>query len=192
MAESDEWATVETVEDDVFYENQRKPTSPVDTSTDYLNDLFTIVSSNAWFIVLVGVALYFLWQKFKGANSSRSSGPQLSPDEVYARQEAMESIRRKMQEQYDLKAQEFAVKQKEKEEKLRQEKLKNLEKYGTVLGKSSKTIAAETNTDENAAAIKRKTEKAKFKPEYNPLMGTASGSGAYFRPARRSGPAGGG
>jgi len=113
MAESDEWATVETVEDDVFYENQRKPTSPVDTSTDYLNDLFTIVSSNAWFIVLVGVALYFLWQKFKGANSSRSSGPQLSPDEVYARQEAMESIRRKMQEQYDLKAQEFAVKQKE-------------------------------------------------------------------------------
>lgn len=38
MAESDEWATVETVEDDVFYENQRKPTSPVDTSTDYLND----------------------------------------------------------------------------------------------------------------------------------------------------------
>merc|ERR1711911_413798 len=72
-----------------------------------------------------------------------------------------------------------------------QEKLKNLEKYGTVLGKSSKTIAAETNIDENAAAIKRKTEKAKFKPEYNPLMGTASGSGAYFRPARRSGPAGG-
>ena len=51
-----------------------------------------------------------------------------------------------------------------KEEKLRQEKLKNLEKYGTVLGKSSKTIAAETNIDENAAAIKRKTEKAKFKP----------------------------
>jgi len=37
----------------------------------------------------------------------------LGPDEVYARQEAMESIRRKMQEQYDLKAQEFAVKQKE-------------------------------------------------------------------------------
>lgn len=189
MAESDEWATVETVEDDVLYESQRRPSSPVDNSTDYMNNLFTLVIGNAWFIVAMGIVLYFLWQKFQGANSSRSSGPQLSPDEVYARQEAMETIRRKMQEQYDLKTQEFAVKQKEKEEKLRQEKLKNLEKYGTVLGRSSKTAANETSVDEDTTAIKRKTEKSKFRPEYNPLMG---GSGSGFRPARRSGAAGGG
>ena len=83
---------------------------------------------------MVGIVLYFLWQKFQGASSSRSSGPQLSmadcflphikynciqlfvssgPEEVFARQEAMEARRRIMQEQYDLKAQEFAVKQKE-------------------------------------------------------------------------------
>jgi len=190
MAESDEWATVETVEDDVFYESQR-PSSHTSGSTDHLNNIFTLVTSNGWLIVMVGIVLYFLWQKFQGVSSSRSSGPQLSPEEVFARQEAMEARRRIMQEQYDLKAQEFAVKQKEKQEKLRQEKLKNLENYGTVLGRGSKNATADTSVDENATAIKRKTEKSKFRPEYNPLMG-GSGSGAYFRPARRSGAAGGG
>ena len=38
MAESDEWATVETVEDDVLYESQRRPSSPMDNSTDYMNN----------------------------------------------------------------------------------------------------------------------------------------------------------
>ena len=37
MAESDEWATVETVEDDVFYESQR-PSSHTSGSTDHLNN----------------------------------------------------------------------------------------------------------------------------------------------------------
>jgi len=48
---------------------------------------------------------------------------------------------------------------------LRQEKLKNLEKYGSVLGRSSKTVAADTNNSSNEpTTIKRKTEKSKFKP----------------------------
>ena len=48
---------------------------------------------------------------------------------------------------------------------MRQEKLKNLEKYGTKLGRSSKTLAAESNSDQLAqSAIKKKTEKPKLRP----------------------------
>jgi len=195
MAESDEWATVETVEDDVYYES-RQPSSAVPGSNinDYFNNLLTFLIANAWYVVSIGIVLYILWQKFRSKiDSNRNVGPSLSPEEIFARQEAMETIRRKMQDQYDLKAQAFAVKQKEKEELLRQEKLKNLEKYGSVLGRSSKTVAADTNNSSNEpTTIKRKTEKSKFKPEYNPLMGDASGSGACFRPARRNVGAGGG
>lgn len=190
MAESDEWATVETVEDDVYYES-KQPSASLNGPNfkDYYNKLITFFIVNAWYIVFAGIVLYFLWQRFKGKiAASRNAGPSRSPEEIYARQEAMETIRRKMQEQYDLKAQAFAAKQKEKEELARQEKLKNLENYGSVLGRASKSGATDskTNSDENFTSVKRKTEKAKFKPEYNPLMGNASGSGASFRPSRRS------
>jgi hypothetical protein len=53
----------------------------------------------------------------------------------------------------------------QKEELLRQEKLKNLEKYGTKLGRSSKTLAAESSNDQlQQGAIKKKSEKPKLKP----------------------------
>lgn len=42
--------------------------------------------------------------------------------------------------------------------------MKNLENYGTVLGRGSKNTTADTSVDENATAIKRKTEKSKFRP----------------------------
>lgn len=48
---------------------------------------------------------------------------------------------------------------------MRQEKLKNLEKYGTKLGRSSKTLVADTNSEELAQSVmKKKTEKPKLRP----------------------------
>ncbi len=48
---------------------------------------------------------------------------------------------------------------------MRQEKLKNLEKYGTKLGRSSKTLVADSNSEELAqSVIKKKTEKPKLRP----------------------------
>ena len=91
-----------------------------------------------------------------------------------------------MQEQYDKKAREHAIKQKEvcclylsfvrlcniylsliaqKEEILRQEKLKNLEKYGTKLGRSSKTLTAGSSDNQlQQTVLKKKSEKPKLKP----------------------------
>ena len=47
---------------------------------------------------------------------------------------------------------------------MRQEKLKNLEKYGTKLGRSSKTLVAEANNDQHAESAKKKVEKPKLRP----------------------------
>lgn len=89
-----------------------------------------------------------------------------------------------MQEEYEQKAREYAAKQKEvskilktklncsayfpviqKEELARQEKLKNLEKYGSKLGKSTKLLAAEEPSQELQAGLaKKKSEKPKLRP----------------------------
>lgn len=47
---------------------------------------------------------------------------------------------------------------------MRQEKLKNLEKYGTKLGRSSKTLAAEASSEVQPNLLKKKSEKSKLKP----------------------------
>jgi len=80
MAESDEWATVETVEDDVYYES-RQPSSAVPGSNinDYFNNLLTFLIANAWYVVSIGIVLYILWQKFRSKiDSNRNVGPSLS------------------------------------------------------------------------------------------------------------------
>lgn len=52
----------------------------------------------------------------------------------------------------------------QKEELMRQEKLKNLEKYGTKLGRSSKTLAAEANEQAQPSLFKKKSEKSSLRP----------------------------
>lgn len=54
----------------------------------------------------------------------------------------------------------------QKEELARQEKLKNLEKYGTKLGRSSKTLAAESSAGDQAEAnlLKKKSAKSSLRP----------------------------
>lgn len=194
MAESDEWATVETVEDDVVDNSNTPGPSGID-STSILNKIISVaINTNPWIIVIIGFAFYYLLKKvcpLKGANSS--STVTLSAEEILAREEAIEAARRRMQEQYDLKAKEAAIKQKEREELQRQEKMKNLEKYGTVLGRSSKTLVAETNapTVSQVLGKKKADNKSKLRPEYNPLMGDSNSSGVCFRPARRGGAGGG-
>ena len=93
----------------------------------------------------------------------------------------------------------------------RQEKLKNLEKYGTKLGKSTKLLAADDSSQDVQKLPKKRPEKSKLRPgmafrkfilgnifnnndlftiEYNPLMGDSS-AGVCFRPSRRGGAGGG-
>ncbi|EFX77732.1 hypothetical protein DAPPUDRAFT_225607 [Daphnia pulex] len=198
MTESDEWATVETVVDEELDSNHHETIhkqGPSGIEQGILEKiLFILSNTNPWLLLFIVVGIYYLVQKFWFSSQRTSSDEYstFSSEEILARQEAVELARRQMQEQYDKKAREHAIKQKEKEELLRQEKLKNLEKYGTKLGRSSKTLAAETSNDQlQQSVIKKKSDKSKLKSEYNPLMGDGS-SGVCYRPTRRGGGAGGG
>ncbi|XP_057374995.1 selenoprotein S-like [Daphnia carinata] len=197
MTESDEWATVETVvEDDMdsTFERASSKRGPSGIEQSIFEQtLSVLISTNPWLLLFIALGVYYLVQKFRSSQViSSAEYSNLSADEILARQEAVELARRQMQEEYDKKAREHASKQKEKEELLRQEKLKNLEKYGTKLGRSSKTLATESSNDQlQQGVLKKKSDKPKLKPEYNPLMGDGS-SGVCYRPTRRGGGAGGG
>lgn len=52
----------------------------------------------------------------------------------------------------------------QKEEKTRLEKLKNLEKYGSKLGKSHKLLVAENSSEAQAELPKKKKDKPKLRP----------------------------
>lgn len=47
---------------------------------------------------------------------------------------------------------------------MRQEKLKNLEKYGTKLGRNSKTLVAESNDQGQGNLFKKKNDKSSLRP----------------------------
>lgn len=194
MAESDEWATVETVDDGVESATMYSGLGPKGVQQNIFEKIMELASViNLWYVILAAVSIYYLWQRLSpslGSNSSASSSHQtLNPQEILEKQEAQEKARKRMQELYDQKAREHAIKQKEKEEIMRQNKIQNLEKYGTVLGRSAKTLVTESSPQQNETLPKKKIEKPKLRPEYNPLMG---GNSSCFRPARRGGGAGGG
>jgi len=125
MDESDEYATVETIDDGIIETSplRRNGMEPNKTGESSFVDLFmNFVSANGWYIIIASILLYMLWKQkvqplLVGAltDQSRSSnGVHLkSAEDVLARQEAVEMARQKLQQQYDIKAQEFAVKQKE-------------------------------------------------------------------------------
>jgi len=47
---------------------------------------------------------------------------------------------------------------------MRQNKIQNLEKYGTVLGRNAKTLVTESSPPQNEALPKKKIEKPKLRP----------------------------
>lgn len=94
-----------------------------------------ITTTNPWIILIIAIILYVIWQKLQtwlpSFGSSSEHGPSLSkqkpmilgtyktlimlvgPEEILAKQEALERARRRMQEEYEQKAREYAAKQKE-------------------------------------------------------------------------------
>ena len=96
--------------------------------------MFSLVFSNPWYVLVIGIILYFVWQKLNSRAGNGDSSASLSkyltvnffppitftkllyfidPEEILARQEARETVMRRMQEEYDAKAKEFAAKQRE-------------------------------------------------------------------------------
>lgn len=169
-----------------------------ETPPEFVASLFhwgkSFIEQNGWFVVGAGVLFYCLWikmqpyiKKFREHQEERRYAAfcHKNPDLVFARQEAMEAARQRLQTELDEKAELHAEKVKQREAKKREEYRTRQEAQGPVrLGHRPSDQTTTTQSDN-----KGHKSKSSYRPDYNPLMGTG-GSGGY-RPPRRTCPGGG-
>ncbi|XP_068177783.1 selenoprotein S [Antennarius striatus] len=157
-----------------------------------------ILSQYGWYLLVVTVLVYLLIQhiiKWKSSQRDSSSPPQTQQDieHITRNHEAMEAVRRKMQEELDAKAAIFKEKQKQQEEVRRKQKIEMWDNMQQ--GKSNKGQAKLSQTVEESSSstttLKSKTDKKPLRSaDYNPLTGEGGGT-CSWRPGRR-GPSSGG
>lgn len=140
-----------------------------------------LVASYGWFLLAAGVLLICFWYRLQETvdkiNKKRDEKAyeakcKKDPDWAKSHQERLEAARRKMQEQLNAKAQEYAAKMKEKEEKKRAELLAKSD-GGHRLGSGSENNTSDTSKKESLS-----------QSGYNPLWG--SDSSRRYRPPRRT------
>ncbi|XP_068596880.1 selenoprotein S [Brachionichthys hirsutus] len=156
-----------------------------------------VLSQYGWILLAVTLLVYLLIQHIKGRSSQRDSGsaPGAQPDteHVARKHEAMEAVRRKMQEELDAKAAVFKEKQKQVEEERRKQKIEmwdNLQQGKSFKGPGTPSQAAD-EASSSTAGLKAKTDKKPLRSaDYNPLTGQGGGT-CSWRPGRR-GPSSGG
>lgn len=155
------------------------------TSPSFLVEMWyqgtELVASYGWFLLAAGVLFICFWNRIQETvdkmNKKRDEKAyeakcKKDPDWVKAQQEGVEAARRKMQEQLNAKAQEYAAKMKEKEERKRAELLAKSD-GGHVLGSSSEKDSSDTSK-----------KKSLSQSGYNPLWG--SDNSRRYRPPRRT------
>jgi len=148
-----------------------------------VNILFVTIQTYGWLIVGVLVFCVYLASKLRPTIDRWRSQQQdaiFKKSDVNAassRMEAMQKARQKMQEQLDKQAEEFKIKEAEREEKKRLEKLEDYDRMKQGKSKLNKP-------DEQKA-------KKSLRDDYSPLMGD-SGGACGWRPSRRGPSAGGG
>jgi len=166
------------MEEQTIYED--KEFSYIDKLYNISDSTTEFIQNNGWyFLALVILLAYFIykfwphyikWSKQR-AEDAYEAEIKKNPDLFKQKQEELQKARLKFQEEYEKKAKIAIEKQKEKDNKILEEK-KALLNNGTT----GQTI--------------NKSEKSKYRPDYNPLMG--SGSGSNYRRPRRSPCSGGG
>jgi len=207
--EEDDEAVVETVED--RYEEVGEPRihpPPQQVSyTTVLTYTFLHYFSNPWALLILAFLTFKLWSKLKAtllaplydryydwqdrrAEQQEAERYKKNPDEYRIRLEAMERARNRMQELHDQKADEWARKQLEIEEKKRQQDIEDWENHQQGKGYKNKAHTGEDREREALVQQARIKNKKGFRPEGNPLMGLGGSSG--YRPSRLGLSGGGG
>lgn len=177
--------------------------------TQVFTSVVTLIASNGWYALGLLIVAYLIWIKIqpkvaswlkKRENDREAAAYHKDPDKFLAKERAIDAARQRMQERYNQSAASWAEKQKEKEEKRRQERIEGWERNnveaGQRIGSRPNATAAPTAPAATASGStsnnKKKSGKAKLKPEYNPMAGDVGGGGSCrWRPDRR-GPSGGG
>lgn len=167
------------MEEEIIYADEEEVTY-FQSITDYLWNILGFVQNNGWyflaFIILLAYLVPKLWPHYlkwleQRAVAAYDADIKKNPDLFKQKQEELQKARAKFQEEYEKKAKIALEKQKEKEKKILEEK-RALLNNGT------------------GQSINSSEKPKKSKPDYNPLMG--SGSGSNYRPPRRSACSGGG
>lgn len=166
-----------------------------------------IATANPFVLIIIGVGFYFLyqrkikpylapkWEEFKRRREEEAeiAAIKKNPDLYRERMEAVERARQRMQEQYDMAAQELKEKEAAKEEAKRQEKIQEWENFKDGKGYRNKSDKYKNNnepTTESGQTLGGK-KKSTLRPDYNPLMGNSSGPSCTYRPGRRGASGGG-
>jgi len=144
------------------------------------------------------VERYSQWQE-KREEMAEAARYKKNPDEYHAKMEAMEVARNRMQERYNEDAEVEAIKRVEKEERQREENIKDWENHqrgGGYKNKGGEKVDKEREALVQQARVKGKKGYTSTRPDnYNPLMGDMGGSGNGANPRRGGGgsrPVGGG
>lgn len=165
------------MDEEIIYADEEE-TSYFESITDYLWNFLGFVQNNGWyflaFIILLAYLFPKLWPHYlkwleQRAVAAYDADIKKNPDLFKQKQEELQKARVKFQEEYEKNAKIALEKQKEKERKLLEEKRALL---------NNGTAGQSINRSKNS------------KTDYNPLMG--SGSGSNYRPPRRSACSGGG
>jgi len=195
MAEDRDEAYVEN--DDTMVIEEPAPRHPPEpTYLDFALNVAMFYLTNPWFILLLSVAAYMLYQRvirpyvmdvgatYTAWQEGRRSAAEIAdqkknPDLYREKMEAMERARARQQQLHEAAAREHAEKIKAKEDEKRAEKVKQMENLQSGKGYYNKS--------------EQKTSSKKLKnDDYSPLMGNGGSSEACFRPSRRGPAAGGG
>jgi len=132
--------------------------------------------------------LYDRYEEWKGQRRMVEEYARMkkNPDEYRAKAVKMEEVRNRLQEKYEEEAAAWAVKQAEKEERLRAENIEDWESHQSGKGYKNRGGPREDKEREALETQARIKNKKGFRPEYNPLMGSGGGGSSGFRPARRT------
>ncbi|XP_045136814.1 uncharacterized protein LOC123519519 isoform X2 [Portunus trituberculatus] len=110
-----------------------------------------------------------------------------------AKDQALLAARQRMQEQYNKAAKESLEKKKAREEKMREDKIAELECMQSGKGNRLKdnSSASVSDTKKTNSSCAKTAAKRRMKPEYNPLVGDTGASSRRWKPTSRGASGGG-
>ncbi|PIK47277.1 putative selenoprotein S isoform X2 [Apostichopus japonicus] len=144
-----------------------------------------------WYILFAVLGIWYIRNRYSSQLNSwqqqredRQSASRYNASEVLDRQEAIEKARRKLQEQHDQKAKEYAEKQKLKEEEKRKAEIEDWERHKQGRGyKSKKKVEEDNYPTSNGSGSSKPKPKKPLREGFNPLAGDIGGG---FRAQRRN------
>ncbi|KAJ8985595.1 hypothetical protein NQ317_015086 [Molorchus minor] len=146
-----------------------------DIITDIINTIVSSIENYGWYLLLCLIVFVYIYHSYLKSyindymkwkdEKEYSEKYHKNPDLFVARQVAQQQAAMKLQEKYNREAEEHRKKLEEREAKKREEAMQKFD------GQGGQKLGSESS-------------KQSFKPDYNPLMG--SGSGSSYRPPRRS------